>query len=567
MIGKLHHTAGPARWFQARAARLRSHTVRADLLGGITTAVVSLPMALAFGVASGAGPQAGITGAILIGLCAAIFGGTNTLISEPTGPMTVIMTAVITRSVALDPVAGPAIAFTVVMVAGITQILFGALRLGRYVTMMPYGVISGFMSGIGILLLITQTGPLLGQPNPAGGALGTLAALPDLIAGMRAHEAVLAATCLALLFVFPARWRRVAPPQLLVLVLGTAAVVLLARPELGGLTFRRIGALPSLLPRWVRPTLGAVGLTQVVIDGVVLGMLGCIDSLLTAMIADSLTRDCHDSDQELIGQGLANLVSGLLGGLPGAGATMGTVVNIQSGARTPLAAVVRSLVLLAGVVLVAPLLALIPMAVLAAIAVKVGFNILDWSFIGRAHRISRGTTLLMYGVMFVTVLVDLVVAVGIGVFVANVLTIERLSRLATTKIRTVDSAGGPVVLAPDERELLERSGGRIVLFHLSGPMIFGVAQAIARESVALDERAQVLIVDVAEVSILSTTVALALENVVRDALARGARVLVAGASRSAHDRLSRLGIVNQGARFLPTRLAALQAAVGVATQP
>lgn len=562
MTDKLNFTVGLARWSRGRVVRLQSKNLGADLLGGVTTAVVSLPMALAFGVASGAGPQAGLTGAIVVGLFAAIFGGTNTLISEPTGPMTVIMTAVIARSVALDPVAGPAIAFTVVMVAGVTQVLFGALRLGRYVTMMPYGVISGFMSGIGILLLITQIGPLLGQSNPAGGALGTLSALPALIAGTRLHEALLAGACLALLFLFPARWRRIAPPQLLVLVLGTVVVLLLTRPELGGLTFRRIGALPGLLPRLVRPSLGTVGLTQIVIDGVVLGMLGCIDSLLTAMIADSLTREHHNSDQELVGQGIANLVSGLLGGLPGAGATMGTVVNIQSGARSPLSAVVRSLVLLAGVALIAPLLALIPMAVLAAIAIKVGFNILDWSFIGRAHRISRGTTLLMYGVMIVTVLVDLVVAVGIGVFVANVITIERLSKLATTKIRTVDSAGGPVLLEPDEKVLLERSAGQVVLFHLSGPMIFGVAQAIARESAALDDRAQVLIVDVDEVSILSTTVALALENVVRDALARGARVLVSGASQQVHDRLSRLGIVNQGARFLPTRLAALQAAIG-----
>ncbi|NBF39420.1 MAG: STAS domain-containing protein [Spirochaetes bacterium] len=539
------------------AARLKPRNLRAELTGGLTTAIVSLPMALAFGVASGAGPQAGLYGAIIVGLLAAVFGGTSTLISEPTGPMTVIMTAVVTRLIAANPEQGLAMAFTVVMVAGAFQIIFGLLRLGRYITMMPYSVISGFMSGIGLLLIITQIGPLLGHPAPAGGALGAVRALPGLIAGMEWREAVLSGAALLLLFLVPGRLRRYAPPQLLVLVLGSAAGLLAFGPA----AIRTIGEIPMGLPRLVVPTFTAAQATQIVVDGVVLGLLGCIDSLLTAMIADSLTREQHDSNRELIGQGIGNLVSGLAGGLPGAGATMGTVVNIQTGARSPFSAVVRALILLVVVLAVAPLLEAVPMAVLAAITVKVGFDILDWSFLGRAHHISRTATIIMYGVLLLTVFVDLIVAVAAGVFVANVLTIERLSNLPSTRVRTIDPSGDPVVVNDEEKALLEAGGGRVVLFHLSGPMIFGVAQAIAREHAAVESHAQVVVIDLAEVSILGTTVALALENVIRDALHAGRRVVVAGASEEARDRLGRLGVLSGSVELTGDRLTALRDAV------
>jgi SulP family sulfate permease len=537
--------------------RLRPRNLRAEIAGGLTTAVVSLPMALAFGVASGAGPRAGLYGAIIVGLLAAVFGGTSTLISEPTGPMTVIMTAVITRLLAANPEQGLAMAFTVVMVAGIVQIAFGVLKLGRYITIMPYSVISGFMSGIGILLIITQIAPLLGRPAPAGGALGVLRSLPDLLATAAVPEVTLAAVSLLLLFTVPGRVRRVLPPQLLVLVIGSVVGLLLFGP--GGI--RTIGRIPMGLPRFVLPVFSAGQATQIVVDGVVLGLLGCIDSLLTAMIADSLTREHHDSNRELIGQGIGNLFSGLAGGLPGAGATMGTVVNIQTGARSPFAAVVRAVVLLAVVLAVAPLLETVPMAVLAAITVKVGFDILDWSFLGRAHHISRTATIIMYGVLLLTVFVDLIVAVAAGVFVANILTIERLSNLQSTRVRTIDPSGDPVVVNEEERALLEAGGGRVVLFHLSGPMIFGVAQAIARENAAMQSYARVVIIDLGEVSMLSTTVALALENVVLDALQAGRDVMVTGASADARRRLERLGVLARRVTMADDRTEALRQAL------
>ncbi|MEX2445126.1 MAG: SulP family inorganic anion transporter [Alkalispirochaeta sp.] len=538
--------------------RIKTDTLRGDLFGGLTAAVVSLPMALTFGVVSGAGPQAGLTGAVLVGLFAAVFGGTRTLISEPTGPMTVVMTAVITRVVATNPDHGLAMAFTVVMVAGVFQMVLGALKLGRYITLMPYSVISGFMSGIGVLLILTQIAPMLGHPTPPGGALGLIAALPRLLASVELREVLLAAVSLLLLFAVPRRFRRIVPPPLLAVVVGTVIAVI-ALPE-GG--YRAIGAIPVGLPEivWPRFTVGRI--TQVLIDGGILAVLGAIDSLLTAMIADSLTRERHDSNRELIGQGLGNLFSGLFGGLPGAGATMGTVVNIQSGARSPVAGIVRSVVLLVAVLALAPMLSVIPMAVLAGIAVKVGVDILDWSFLGRAHRISTSATVVMYTVLAMTVLVDLIVAVGVGVFVANVLTIERLSNLPSTRVTTVDPAGEPI-LTEEERQILEAAEGQIVLFHLSGPMIFGVAQAIAREHAAMDRRGRILIVDLSDVSMLGTTVALALENVILDAHGAGKPVYVAGASADTRERLRRIGVMDSGVVERDSRGAALAEAAGM----
>ncbi|MFW5783625.1 MAG: SulP family inorganic anion transporter, partial [Spirochaetota bacterium] len=418
-------------------------TVPGDIYGGITTAVISLPMALTFGIVSGAGAIAGLYGAIVVGLFAAIFGGTRTLISEPTGPMTVTMTAVVAGTVAAHPEQGLALAFTVVMLAGLFQIAFGVLKLGRYITLMPYSVISGFMSGIGVLLVITQLAPLLGQATPSGGAIGTLRSLPELVASVRLPELVLAGTSLAILFLVPEKARRYAPPPLVAVIAGTVLSLLLPWTD----QVRTIGSIPMGLPRLVLPRLTGALAPELIVDALVLAVLGSIDSLLTSMIADSLTREQHDSNRELIGQGIGNLLSGLLGGLPGAGATMGTVVNIRSGASTGRAGIIRAVLLLAIVLALAPLLRVIPMAVLAAIAVKVGLDILDWSFIGRAHRISLSSTLIMYAVLVVTVLVDLMVAVGVGVFVANILTIERLSNLPSTRVTTIDPAG-ETVLSP-----------------------------------------------------------------------------------------------------------------------
>lgn len=537
--------------------------IKGDLFGGVTAAIVALPLALAFGVASGAGAAAGLWGAVLVGLFAALFGGTPTLISEPTGPMTVVMTAVIANLTARDPENGLAMAFTVVMLAGIFQMVFGVLKLGRYITQMPYTVISGFMSGIGFILIILQLGPFLGQAIPKGGVMGTLTALPQLLQNARPTEVLLAVITLAILWLTPAGVKKVAPPQLIALVIGTLlSLTLLSGGGDGGEGIRRIGEIASGFPKLQVPTFAPAQLQTMVVSAAVLGMLGCIDALLTAVIADSVTRTEHDSNKELIGQGLGNLVSGLFGGIAGAGATMGTVVNIQAGGRSALSGITRALVLMVVILAGGRLAAQIPQAVLAGIALKVGVDIVDWGFIKRAHRISISGAVIMYLVIALTVLVDLIVAVGVGVFIANILTIDKMSALQSKSVKSVSTGDGDLMIPDEEKALLDQGKGQVLLFQLNGAMIFGVAKAIAREHNAIRD-CKAVIFDLSEVSHLGVTAALAVENAVEEAIEKGRQVFVVGAADTTQRRLEKLGLYKKlpAERTSISRHEALQQAV------
>ncbi|MEM9246398.1 MAG: SulP family inorganic anion transporter, partial [Cyanobacteria bacterium P01_F01_bin.153] len=274
----------------------------------------------------------------------------------------------------------------------------------------------------------------------------------------------------------------------------------------------------------------------------ILGMLGCIDALLTSTVADSLTRTEHNSDKELIGQGLGNVFSGLFGGLPGAGATMGTVVNIQTGGRTALSGLTRALLLLVVVLWIGPTLASVPLAVLAGIAMKVGFDIVDWSFLKRIHKVSINGALITYAVTALTVFVDLIVAVGVGVFVANILTISRLTDLRSKSVRTIQAitdVDDAVVFNDSEKALLARTEGHILLFHLSGPMIFGVAKAIAREHNEI-ESYEVLMLDLSDVPWLGVSSAMAIEAAIEEAAELGRRIYIVGCNGAVEKRLKSL---------------------------
>lgn len=539
---------------------ISTRNLRGDAFGGVTAAVIALPMALAFGVASGAGAAAGLWAAVIIGLVAALFGGTPTLISEPTGPMTVVFTSVILSFTATAPdrETALAMAFTVVILAGVFQILFGVFRLGRYVTQMPYTVISGFMSGIGIILVILQLAPFLGQASPKGGVIGTLSQLPQLLSGVRPYELILALITVAILWFTPSRLKKICPPQLLALVVGT----LLSLTIFSAAGLRTIPEFQAEFPSLHMPTFSADQLRLMVIDGAVLGMLGCIDALLTSVVADSLTRTEHNSNKELVGQGLANIASGLFGGLPGAGATMGTVVNIQAGGRSALSGVVRAVILMLVILLAAPLVSTIPLAVLAGIALKVGIDIIDWDFLRRAHHLSLKAALITYGVIALTVLVDLIAAVGIGVFVANVLTIDRMSALQSKRVKTISTADDDVELSGEEQQLLDQAGGKVLLFQLAGPMIFGVAKTIAREHNAISN-CNAVVFDLSEVTHLGVTASLALENAIKEALEVGRRVhlvLLPGGARNRLEKLKLLERIPQD-QISEDRLEALRSAV------
>jgi len=513
---------------------------KGDFFGGLTAAVIALPMALAFGIASGAGASAGIWGAILIGFFASLFGGTPSLISEPTGPMTVILTAVIAELVATNPENGLAMGFTVVMLAGVFQILFGVLRLGKYITMLPYNVISGFMTGIGVILIFLQIAPFLGQATPKGGVLGVLRNLPTLINNVNPWELGLGVLTLVILFFYPKKLQGILPPQLTALVIGTVISLFF----LGNVEVRTIATIGEITPGFPELQVPIFSLTDfrlIVVNALILAMVGCIDCLLTCLVADSLTRSEHNSNKELIGQGIANIITGMFGGVAGSGATTATVVSVQAGGRTALAGIIRAFVLLIIALWAAPLTSGIPLAVLAGIVLKVGIDIIDWGFLKRVHKISWKAAGIVYSVILLTVFVDLMIAVGVGVFIANILTIDRLSSVQQDAVKAITDVDDQIILTDREKQILDIANGKLLLFHLNGPMIFGVAKAIAREHSAIDNY-DVLIMDLEEVPVLGVTSSLAIENAIQEALDAGRAVIVTGATGKIRSRLEKVGI-------------------------
>ena len=539
--------------------RLQLNNLRGDFFGGLTAAIVALPLALAFGVSSGAGAITGLYGAILVGFFAALFGGTPSQISGPTGPMTVIVATVFTTMLAKYPDVGLEMAFTVVMLGGLFQILFGVLRLGKYIVLMPYAVISGFMSGIGVIIILLQFGPLLGHPGSAN-VLESVRNIPDFLTHTNPAAAGLGILTLVILFLTPPRVTAVFPSPLIALLVGTLiSVFLLPHSNL-----ILIGEIPTGLPRPHWPVFTLDQLRLMLVDGLMLGTLGSIDSLITSLVADNITRTKHESDRELIGQGIGNLISGFFGGLPGAGATMRTVVNVHAGGRTPLSGIIHSLILLLILLWAGKLTEIIPQTILAGILLKVGIDIIDWGFIKRVHRVSLKAAGIMYCVLFLTVFVDLVTAVAVGVFVANILTVKRLSDLQIDEVKAAIEPHDEMPLSYEEKQLLKEARGRLLLLHLGGPMSFGAAQAISGQ-MGLVEKYDVLILDLSDVPHIGVTMSLALENMVKEARAKRREVFFVGASGAVKVRLGRLNLWN----LLPpqnqvaTRLEALQQALTI----
>lgn len=507
---------------------------RGDLFGGVTAAIVALPLALAFGVASGAGAIAGLYGAISVGFFAALFGGTPTQVSGPTGPMTVVVTTMIAALVARHPDTGLAIAFTVVMLGGLLQILFGVLRLGQYITLIPYSVISGFMSGIGVIIILLQIPPLLGHAG-SGGVLGTLQQLPTYLSEPNLVAMGLGLLTLVIVFAAPPKLNRILPSPLLALVVVTVLSVVV----FGDMKLARIGEIPTGLPTLHMPTFSLGELADMLRYALMLGVLGAIDSLLTSLVADNISRTQHDSDRELMGQGIGNLLAGLFGGLPGAGATMRTVVNVQAGGKTPLSGMIHALVLLLVVLWAGPLTAQIPHAVLAGLLLKVGIDILDWGFIKRAPRLSLKGTGLMYLVLFLTVFVDLITAVLVGAFIANMLTIKRLSDIQSDNIQAITDPDQSHKLSSAEKEILTQLGGDMLLLQMGGAMSFGAAKKISRQ-MAIVQNYRALVLDLSEVPSIDVTVALAIESIVQDSIRHHRHVWIVVAPGQVQRRLEKL---------------------------
>jgi len=515
-----------------------SRNLRGDLFGGLTAAVVALPLALAFGIASGAGPAAGLYGAAIVGLLAAVFGGTPSQISGPTGPMTVVMTAMIAQFLASHPDQGMALAFTTVALGGVFQFLFGALRVGKYIIMVPYPVISGFMTGIGAIIVLLQLGPMLGH-DTAGRVLDAVQALPGQVANADPAALVVGSIALALMFGWRGRLNRLFPAPLVALVAATLASLWL----LDGAGLARIGELPSGLPDFHLPALEGSLLRDMIINALMLAVLGSIDSLLTSLVADNVTGTQHDSDRELMGQGIGNTVAGLFGGLPGAGATMRTVVNIRAGGSGPLSGVVHAGVLLAIVAGMGGLFENIPLAALAGILVKVGIDIVDWPFLRRLHRLPLFPVALMGLVMLLTIFVDLITAVFVGVFIKNLVTIDRLSDLELGSVILTDGTRNTERLPEADREALARHPGETTLLRITGPVSYAVGRGLTRRFHAFGHQ-EWLLVDLADAELIGISTTMVLEDLVRSALAHGTRVQLIGIDRIAQRERELLDLVS-----------------------
>jgi len=503
--------------------RLDFSHLRGDLFGGVTAAIVALPLALAFGVASGAGPVAGLYGAILVGFFAALFGGTPAQVSGPTGPMTVVSATIFTAHADNLPVA-----FTIVMLAGTFQILFGRLRIGRYINLVPYPVVSGFMSGIGVIIIVMQLDPLLGHPASQS-VVNALTVLPEYLLHPNPHALLAGLLSLGLCLFTPKRITQVVPATLVALVAGSLLVAFLLTDA------PVLGAIPTGLPDLVVPELDLTLLREVLPPALALAVLGSLDSLLTSLVADNVTRTFHDSDRELVGQGIGNLAAGLFGGLPGAGATIRTLVNIRSGGRTPLSGAAHAVVLLAVALGLGPLAARVPHAVLAGILIKVGIDVIDWPYLRRSLRMPPSATAFMLTVLLLTVFVDVITAVGIGTVMASMLFVKEMADLQSQSIRAItDHASGEDILTPAESALFRQ-------LHFAGAMSFGAANAMTRRmAMAVDFR--VLVIDLQDVPSLDVSAALALESIVQRAQSQGQSVVLAGIHKPVARILVQIGL-------------------------
>lgn len=509
---------------------LHFRNLRGDFYGGLTAAVVALPLALAMGVASGAGPVAGLYGSIFVGLFAALFGGTPSQISGPTGPMTVVMAAIFIQFTSLypdDPSRGAALAFTVVILGGAFQILFGLLKLGKYINLIPHPVVSGFMSGIGVIIILLQVGPLLGHAGVSD-PMKAVQAIPNFVFSSVWSATVLGLFTLLLVYFLPARINRLIPSPLFALVAGTATLyllsggeVLMSTPVAGVVSYTMSGAavlgtIPNATPSITLPSIEFELLADMLKSALMLATLGTIDSLLTSLVADNITRTQHRSNRELIGQGIGNMVSGLFGGLPGAGATMRTVVNVRVGGSTPISGVLHALILLLVVLGAGSIVQYIPHAVLAGILIKVGTDIIDWDYLLKLRSNSVPGIAVMASVFFITVFIDLITAVAVGMVMASLILVQRMSDLQIDSITAITDPQEKLPLNTEEHAILESADGRILLYHLNGPMSFCAAKGMLGPMAKFDEY-RVLVVDLTDVPHIDDSAVRALEDIIDDA--------------------------------------------------
>ena len=517
-------------------------TIKGDIFGALTSTIVALPFALAFGVTSGAGASAGIYCAILTGLFASLFGGTNQQISGPNTGLTVAMVAILTSFVAQSPDNGIAAAFTVVSLAGLFQMLFGIFKLGKYFILVSYPVISGFTSGIGVLIILSQLEPLFGH------------SLPDFqlsLSTFTSTNTLLGLACLVILFLWPQRFSRVVPASIIAVTGATIFFVF------SGAEMPVVGAISSELPSFNMPIWDNVLASEMIKSALLIATLSTLDSLMTSLTVDSITNELHDSDQELVGQGIGNIVAGLFGALPGGGATMRTVTNLRAGGTTPLSGILHAIFILAIVLWAGEYTAYIPVAVLAAILTHVGISIIDWNFLKRLHQVPLFSAGLMLSTLVMSVAFDLVTAVLVGVFLANLVTIRRLSEIQLDNIKLC-TAKEAEHLSPPERQLLASMDDSVLLLNISGPIGFGVARGL-KQSVSESDKNKTLLIDLTDARFVGITSTIAIEEIIVSYRNQGRDILLSSVCERVKNDFDKLKLLDKisADHVFSTRLEAL----------
>ena len=516
--------------------------IKGDLFGGITAGIVALPLALAFGVQSGMGAIAGLYGAMILGMVAAVFGGTATQVSGPTGPMTVISAIVIAAAIEVSGSlqAGMGIIIASFLLAGAFLVLFGILKIGKYIKYMPYPVLSGFMTGIGVIIIMYQIFPMLGHSSSGKSVIQIITDIGDPVSELNWVALGLTAATVLIIYLFP-KITKAVPSALIALLAATVAAVLM------NLDVPVVGDIPQGIPELKIDgllTIDPVHYWTIIKFASMLAGLGAIDSLLTSVIADNITKTKHDSNRELIGQGIGNMASALIGGLPGAGATMRTVVNINAGGKTRLSGLIHGLLLVAILLGLGKFAAYIPMSVLAGILITVGIGIMDYKGLRHLARVPKTDAVILMIVLLITVFGNLLHAVGVGIVLACVLFMKKSSDIAesATSVKALVGFDGEQPW-DDEGSAYKEYKGKVYIKHLYGAMFFGFTSHFQELIKELDIEVKVLIIRMDRVPYIDQSGVYAMEESITDLQDKDVVVVLTGVQPQPLDMLKRIDII------------------------
>ena len=516
--------------------------IKGDFTGGLVAGVVALPLALAFGVQSGMGATAGLYGAIMVGIFAALFGGTETQASGPTGPMTVVSAALVTAAIGITGSLESAMGIILLsfLLGGVLQIVFGFINIASYVKYFPYSVVSGFMSGVGLIIIILQIFPFFGLTS-AKSTFAVIQDVPRLFAEFNIYALALGVLTVLIYYLFPLITKAI-PSALVALVIAALTSYFL------GWDVPIIGEIPSGIPNLkigeMFSNITPESYTLILEYAAVLAVLGSIDSLLTSVIADNMTKTRHNSNRELIGQGIGNMLAALFGGIPGAGATKGTVVNINAGGKTRISGVIHGLFLLVVLLGLGSLAAYIPLSVLAGLLIPIGFKIIDIKGLKHLFRVPKADAVVLVLVLLITTFGSLIHAVGIGVALACILFMKKASDLGEAGIflETVENLKDEKPWQ-DELPFYDKYKDKILIKHLKGPLFFGFTAHLKNQVAAIDSNIRALIIRMDEVPFVDQSGLYILEDIVFDLQQRGVQVLFVNLQEQPLDKLKSIDII------------------------